>query len=103
MEPIIVFVYFPFLIALGAGTRTGPFWSDVCKKLGDLSYPLYMVHYPFLWLFLSYIQAEKPALSQLTFIIPVLAISLIIFSYLVMIYVDVPIRRYLMRLQTQQR
>jgi peptidoglycan/LPS O-acetylase OafA/YrhL len=98
MEPALVLVYFPFLIALGAATTTSPFWSRLCKKLGDISYPLYVIHYPFLWIFLSYVEAEKPGLDQLRIVIPLAATGISVLAYLIMTYVDAPIRRYLMRL-----
>lgn len=100
MDPVLVVVYFPFLIALGAATTTSPFWSSVCKKLGDLSYPLYVIHYPFLWIFLSYVEAEKPSPDQLRIVIPLAATGIIILAYLILTYVDVPIRRYLVRQNT---
>lgn len=97
MDPILALVYFPFLIALGAATTTSAFWSSACKKLGDLSYPLYVIHYPFLWVFLSYVEAEKPSPDQLRVVIPLAATGIIILAYLILTYIDVPIRRYLMR------
>lgn len=94
-EPFLVLIYFPFLIALGAGTQTRQSDSGLCKQLGDLSYPLYMVHYPFIWLFYSYMEARKPTAAHLWVLVPVLAVALIVFAYLIMRYVDTPIRRYL--------
>ncbi len=94
-EPFLVLIYFPFLIALGAGTQTGQFWNGCCKWLGDLSYPLYMVHYPFIWLFMSYLEARKPAAAQLWVLVPILTVALLTFAHLIMTYVDTPIRRYL--------
>lgn len=103
MDPVLVLVYFPFLIALGAATTTSTFWSSVCKKLGDLSYPLYVIHYPFLWIFFSYVAAEKPTPDQLRLVIPLAAIGITILAYLIMKYVDVPTRGYLLRLNAPKQ
>lgn len=44
-----VMIIFPFLI-LGAA-RSGDHWPSVCKFSGDISYPLYIVHWPiYLWI-----------------------------------------------------
>ena len=47
---------FPVLVWLGAsGTTTDTFSTRVCKFLGDLSFPLYIVHYPFMYLFYAWL------------------------------------------------
>ncbi|WP_371825413.1 acyltransferase family protein [Mucilaginibacter sp. SMC90] len=46
-DPLIVIFYFPFLVALGAGAGLHTRFAKLCKFLGDISYPLYVIHYPF--------------------------------------------------------
>ena len=58
-------VVFPCLVWLGAsdssyGSRT----KGVCAFLGDLSYPLYMVHYPIFYLFYSHIGFDWNGVSK---------------------------------------
>ena len=95
VEPLLIIVYFPFLITLGVGAHLSPKFRAICKFSGDISYPLYMVHYPFLWLYLSYVEVKKPALSLMAIQIPIFTVLLIGFAYLIMRYVDSPIRNYL--------
>jgi len=95
IDPIVVLFYFPFLVALGAGAKLTPSYSNSCKFLGDISYPLYMIHYPFLWLFLSYVEKKKPTSTEMGIIITLGLISLIVFAYLVMRFLEEPIRKYL--------
>lgn len=92
IEPLIVIFYFPLLVALGAGARQSTSLNWLCKFSGDISYPLYMVHYPFIWLFMSYVEIKKPAISQLTLVMISGTILLIVFAWLVMILLDKPIR-----------
>ncbi|PWS29584.1 acyltransferase [Pedobacter yonginense] len=94
-EPFIVLVYFPLLVALGAGASLKPSLEKVCKLSGEISYPLYMTHYPFVWIFLTYVTTTKPDMSVLKVVIPVSVILLIAFAYLVMVFLDIPIRNYL--------
>jgi peptidoglycan/LPS O-acetylase OafA/YrhL len=95
VDPVLVLLYFPGLVALGAGARVSARWATVCRWSGELSYPLYMVHYPFLWLFLSYLEHEKPAFSTQVALIPVATGLLLLLAYVVLVGLDAPVRRYL--------
>ena len=94
-EPLLVIFYFPFLVALGAGARPAASLQGICRFAGEISYPLYMVHYPFIWLFLSYVERNKPSLNQLVLIIPIATVLLIVLAYFTLVFVDAPIRAYL--------
>ena len=49
-ELFVVAVVFPLLIAVGSGSAApGERSRRACEWLGGLSYPLYMVHYPFIY------------------------------------------------------
>lgn len=95
IDPLIVVFYFPFLVALGAGASPAAPLKAICRFSGEISYPLYMIHYPFLWIFLSYVGKNKPSLNQMVIIIPLATVLLIVLAYLVMVFLDVPIRNYL--------
>ncbi|MCZ4243886.1 acyltransferase family protein [Pedobacter punctiformis] len=94
-ESIMVLFYFPLLVALGAGATLTTSFKKICKLSGEISYPLYMTHYPFVWIFLTYVAVVKPKMSLLEVIIPVSVILLIVVAYLVMKFIDVPLRKYL--------
>lgn len=94
-EPIIVILYLPLLVALGAGATLRPAFRKICKFSGELSYPLYMVHYPFIWIFFSYLEKYKPTMDQKAMIIPVCTVLLIMFAWLILKFIDEPIRKYL--------
>lgn len=94
VEPILVLFYFPLLVLLGAGATLKPSLKKVAKLSGEISYPLYMVHYPFVWVFLTYVMTVKPTMSLLTTVISVSVILLIILAYLIMVFVDSPIRKF---------
>lgn len=93
-DPLIAILYFPFLIALGAGARLTPRFARICKFSGEISYPLYMVHYPFIWVFFSYLEKRKPGMGQMEVIIPIGVVLLTGFAYLIMVFADVPLRTY---------
>ncbi|MDO3693902.1 acyltransferase [Wenyingzhuangia sp. chi5] len=95
IEPIVIIFYFPLLVALGAGATLDGRYEKINKFSGNISYPLYMTHYPFVWVFLTYVIVEKPSYEQLWLVIPVSVILLIGLSYLVFRFVDFPARRFL--------
>jgi len=94
-EPLVVLLYFPLLIALGAGAVLTPNFKKVCVFSGNISYPLYMTHYAVLWMFGNYYTTHKPDNMQLTTIVISGLILLVGFAYLVMAFYDIPVRKYL--------
>lgn len=97
VDPLVVVLFFPFLILLGAGARTSKFTHKICQFSGDISYPIYMIHYPFIWLFMSYVEKYKPTLVAMTWIIVVGTALLTVMAYLILKYVDAPLRAMLKR------
>ncbi|EHQ27172.1 acyltransferase family protein [Mucilaginibacter paludis] len=93
-EPLVVLLYFPLLIVLGAGATLTPGFKKICIFSGKISYPLYMTHYAVLWMFGNYYTSHKPGTMQLTLIIISGLILLVGAAYLVMIIYDIPVRKY---------
>jgi len=93
-DSIAVIFYFPFLIALGAGATLTAGFDKICKFLGDISYPLYMVHYPFLWIYLSYVETKKPPMNDMVVVMIISLFLLIGLAYLTMVFLDQPIRKH---------
>lgn len=55
-EWVCITVIFPILVWTGASGATTDIWSTrICKFLGDLSFPLYITHYPFMYLFYAWL------------------------------------------------
>lgn len=94
-ELLVVLIYFPLLIALGAGAILTPRLKEICIFSGKISYPLYMTHYAVLWMFGNYYNSHHPANTQLTLIILAGLVLLVGFAYLVMVIYDIPVRKYL--------
>jgi len=94
-ELLIVLIYFPLLISLGAGATLAPGLKKLCNFSGNISYPLYMTHYAVMFMFLHYYTMYKPSSGQLAIILPVGTVLLIGFAYLVMRFYDVPLRKYI--------
>ena len=55
-EAFCIIVIFPILVWVGAsGNTTDKRSTQICKFLGDISFPLYIVHYPFMYLFYAWL------------------------------------------------
>ena len=94
VDLLIVVVYFPLIVSLGAGAGLAGKHYKINQFSGDISYPLYMTHYPFMWVFANYVVVTEPGIAQLSWVIPLSIILLISLAYLVTKFLDFPIRRY---------
>ncbi len=89
-------VFFPFLVYLGAsGKSTDKYTTQICKFLGDISYPLYMVHYPFIYLYYAWVKNNNLTFREsLPGAVAVVAGSIVL-AYLCLKLYDIPVRKYL--------
>ncbi|WP_373417350.1 acyltransferase family protein [Mucilaginibacter phenanthrenivorans] len=101
-EPFIIVLYFPLLIALGAGAILTPAFKKTCVLSGKISYPLYMTHYAFIWVFAAYNTKYKPVAGQLALIIICSLVLLVAFAWLMMVLYDIPVRKYLSEKRKQR-
>ena len=97
---VAIALVFPCFIYLGAHCRLSAFWHTSCTFLGDLSYPLYLLHVPIMGLLslsrISRAMHEHPA-TQAAFVIGILCISIVV-SVIATKYYDMPVRRFLTQL-----
>ena len=98
-ESFCIIIAFPILLWLGAsGTTTDKLSTSVCDFLGSISYPLYMVHYPIMYLFYAWLIKNKRYTLEETWpmVLCICAASLILAFICLKLY-DIPIRKYLAR------
>ena len=89
-------VFFPLFVYLGAsGKATGKYTTRVCNFLGSISYPLYMVHYPFIYLYYAWVKNGNLTFSEsLPGAVAVVAGSVVL-AYICLKWYDIPVRKYL--------
>jgi peptidoglycan/LPS O-acetylase OafA/YrhL len=59
-ESVCIILVFPLVVSIGAGGEiTGKFANKVCKFLGGISYPLYITHYPLIYLHMAWVINNK--------------------------------------------
>ena len=94
-EAAVIIVYFPLLVALGAGAMLSRRSEKFCKIAGSISYPLYMTHYSVIWMFGNYYESHKPGTGHLALLVGSGVLIMVSFAYLVMMLYDTPIRKFL--------
>lgn len=95
-DTVCAVVFFPLLVYLGAsGKTTDKITTRVCKFLGDISYPLYMVHYPFIYLYYAWVKNENLTFEQSLPGAAALVAGSVILAYLCLKLYDEPVRHFL--------
>lgn len=59
---LVILALFPMIVAMGAGSNvTGTKSVATCKFLGNISYPLYITHYPWIYVQMSWVAQHRDA------------------------------------------
>ena len=95
-ESFVVILVFPLIIYLGAiGEVKNTSVQKLCTFLGDISYPLYITHFPFICVFYAWVSNDHVTLSQGAPVGIALIILSILFAYGALKFYDLPIRKRL--------
>ena len=97
-EALCVLVVFPLMVWLGAsGQTTDALSTRVCNFLGNISYPLYLTHFPLLYTCFAYAKRNNMPFCETFPQILALIFACIALAWLCLKYYDVPVRRWLQR------
>ena len=94
---VAVIVLFPLLVITGAGSKmTDRKTISACKWLGAISYPLYITHFPWVYMQMAWAEAhpDAPVGTHIFVAVSVLIIAISI-AYASMKLYDEPIREWL--------
>lgn len=94
-DSLCIILVFPVLIYIGACGSCCHSSDRACKFLGDLSYPLYMVHYPFYYLFYAWVWKNEVPFCRAWPVAAVLVVSCVLLACAFMKFYDAPVRRRL--------
>ena len=97
-EYICIAFVFPIIVCLGAcgSNDTNSITNKINKRLGDISYPLYIVHYPIMyifyaWLIDKHIYTLRECLGVASFVV----LASVALAVLCLKLYDEPVRRWL--------
>lgn len=97
-EYVCIAFIFPLLVWLGAcgSSYTKGLTGRVSKALGEISYPLYIVHYPIMYIFYAWlIDKQIYTLGQCLGVATLVVVSSILLAFLCLKLYDEPVRRWL--------
>ncbi|MBO5974299.1 MAG: acyltransferase [Paludibacteraceae bacterium] len=96
-EVICIAIIFPFIVWLGAcGQNEHLYTERLNKLLGDISYPLYIVHYPIMYIFYKWLIEKKLYTFSETWIeSSIVVTSSILLAFAFLKFYDEPVRKYL--------
>ncbi len=98
-ETICILLVFPVLVWLGAsGITTDKRSTLICKFLGDISFPLYAVHYPIMYLFYAWLIDNKLyTFGEVWPVATAVYLGCILLAYICLKGYDEPFRKWLTR------
>lgn len=97
-DSLCVMVVFPLVIAIGAGEqRDGGASIRVARFFGDLSYPLYITHYPLIYIYTAWVVQQHVPAARGAVWGAVLFIAAVLMAWACLKLYDEPVRRWLSR------
>lgn len=95
-ESFCIILIFPLIVAIGAGgVIKNPLSLKICKGLGDISYPIYITHYPLIYWYTAWVVDNKVSLQDGYLIGIGVLIASITIAYLCLKLYDEPVRNWL--------
>ncbi|MEO6174314.1 MAG: acyltransferase [Flavobacterium circumlabens] len=97
-ESVCIIVLFPLIVAIGAGGEIkNAFSLKICKLLGDISYPVYITHYPLIYWYTAWVVDNKVTLADGYLLGIGVLIASVIIAYLCLKLYDEPVRNWLQK------
>jgi peptidoglycan/LPS O-acetylase OafA/YrhL len=96
-EAFCILICFPLIVAIGAGSSVKGGKSEAINRfLGEISYPLYITHYPLIYMQMSWVDNHKDApLSMHIFVAVCIYVLAILVAYGAYKLYDLPVREWL--------
>ena len=96
-QAVTILLLFPLIVLAGAGsTTTGKRSTAICKWLGELSYPIYITHYPLMYMQMNWVaeHGDAPLWQHIAVAASVLFLSILLARCVFKAY-DLPVRAWL--------
>ncbi|MDR0507958.1 MAG: acyltransferase [Dysgonamonadaceae bacterium] len=95
-ESFCIIIVFPLIVLLGVGGKIeGKKTSQICKFLGNISFPLYITHYPIMYLYIGWISDTHHTFVEALPVALLVIVSSIVLAYICLKAYDEPVRRWL--------
>lgn len=95
-EALCIILVFPVIVSMGAGGKvTGKRSVAFCKFLGDISYPVYITHYPIVYVYTAWVANNNISLAEGMPYIIMAFVAAILLAYACLKLYDEPVRKSL--------
>ena len=96
-QAVSILLLFPLIVLAGAGSRTTDARSTaICKWLGDISYPIYITHYPLMYMQMNWVSEHQgaPLWQHIAVSVGIFGLSILLAWALLKAF-DEPVREWL--------
>jgi peptidoglycan/LPS O-acetylase OafA/YrhL len=95
-DALCVILLFPLIVAIGAGEKRVDGTSvKIARFFGDLSFPLYITHYPLIYVYTAWVTQHHPAPVQATIGGAIIFVAAVSIAFGSLKLYDEPVRRWL--------
>lgn len=96
-DALCVIVLFPIIVSIGAGGNLeNEKAKKICSFLGDLSYPLYITHYPIMYIYTAWVANNHLVMQPYALFVGLLVVVLsVLLAYACLKIYDEPVRKWL--------
>ena len=95
-DSLSIILVFPLIIYIGAsGAVTNSYAKKLCRFLGDISYPIYITHYPLIYTYTAWVHGNKIPLKDAYPVGIVIFLAAIVLAYVCLKFYDEPVRLWL--------
>ena len=95
-EAFCIICIFPVIVSMGAGGKvTGKRSTAVCKFLGDISYPIYITHYPLVYTYTAWVCNNNATMVEGIPYMILTFVGAVVLAYACLKLYDEPVRRWL--------
>jgi peptidoglycan/LPS O-acetylase OafA/YrhL len=95
-EALCIILVFPFIVYMGAsGSIKNKTVETVCRFLGDISYPVYIIHYPLAYIFIAWVINKHKTFAEAWPAGLLVLVSSVTLAYICLRIYDLPVRKWL--------
>nr|WP_322099070.1 acyltransferase [Novosphingobium terrae] len=95
-DALCVILIFPLIVAIGAGEkRVDGLSVSIARFFGELSFPLYITHYPLIYIYTEWAVDKKVSAEQGALWGMLLLAAAVAIAYASLVFYDRPVRRWL--------
>jgi len=95
-DSLSIIILFPLIVYIGASGNITSKWAlQLCRFFGNISYPIYIIHYPFIYIFTAWVVDNHISLQTGWWMGLVVLLGSILVAWACLKLYDIPVRKWL--------